>query len=247
MVVGNIADTTPQTSDRATRLLAAARELINETGNFEFTMRALASRAVVSLREPYQIFGSKVGIVRALLKGDQANLVSRTKILPDANEHPIEFLFARLHTGTQFCEENEPFYRALFRATQGYSGGVETEPAQENLQWICAVLRKAVAAGVISKDVDVVLLAQTRTDVLASNLRVWAASDADIYLYYLKCGFGVSQTLIGATEPKHVADMIARRSDYQGRIQNFVPGTGFPPLKIFDGRVSDTPRRDAAV
>jgi len=52
---------------RRDRIVAAARELIQETEETGFSMRALAERAGVSLVTPYKLFGSKLAGMQALL------------------------------------------------------------------------------------------------------------------------------------------------------------------------------------
>ena len=54
-------------AERRHRIIAAARDLIKETGDTGLSMRAIAARAGVSLTTPYNLFGSKRAIVIALL------------------------------------------------------------------------------------------------------------------------------------------------------------------------------------
>jgi len=49
-------------AERRRRIIAAARDLIRETGNAGLSMRALAQRAGVSLATPYNLLGSKRAI-----------------------------------------------------------------------------------------------------------------------------------------------------------------------------------------
>src|SRR6185295_3324471 len=55
-------------AERRARIIRAARELIRETGNAGLSMRAIASRAGVSLATPYNLLGSKRAIVLAVLQ-----------------------------------------------------------------------------------------------------------------------------------------------------------------------------------
>ena len=54
--------------ERRERILAAAQELIRATGSLGLSMRALATKAEVSLATPYNLFGSKRAIVLAVLQ-----------------------------------------------------------------------------------------------------------------------------------------------------------------------------------
>ena len=55
-------------AERRRRIVAAARDLIRETGDAGLSMRAIAARANVSLTTPYSLFGSKRAIVIAVLE-----------------------------------------------------------------------------------------------------------------------------------------------------------------------------------
>jgi AcrR family transcriptional regulator len=57
---------------RMERLLAAARELANESGNAAFTVAQVAERAGCSLKGFYRCFGSKDELLLALLEDDSS-------------------------------------------------------------------------------------------------------------------------------------------------------------------------------
>lgn len=56
-----------QTAERKTRILDVADALIRQSGNTNFSMRMLAELAEVSPATPYNLFGSKDGIISASL------------------------------------------------------------------------------------------------------------------------------------------------------------------------------------
>jgi AcrR family transcriptional regulator len=59
--------TTGPVDDRPERLIAAARELANETGSAAFTVAQVAARARLSLKSFYRCFGGKDDLLIALL------------------------------------------------------------------------------------------------------------------------------------------------------------------------------------
>ena len=67
------------------RLLDVAAEIVRESVDFDLPMRQLAARAQVSLRTPYKIFGSKGGIIRALLKQERLEWRAYQRNLPPAS------------------------------------------------------------------------------------------------------------------------------------------------------------------
>ena len=75
---------------RRKQILAAARDLIGETSETKFSMRALAERAGVSLVTPYNLFGSKQAIMFALLDEDISKFGAQ---LARSRKDPLDMLF----------------------------------------------------------------------------------------------------------------------------------------------------------
>src|SRR5690349_12874603 len=90
------------------RLVRVARELINETGDFDLSMRNLAARARVSLRTPYQVFGSKNAIITEILRHDQEQAGFQLTHGSDADL--ADTLFDQLSRGIKFMGARQPFY-----------------------------------------------------------------------------------------------------------------------------------------
>lgn len=208
-----------RSEEKAELLLATARDIIRETGDFDLPMRKLAARAQVSLRTPYELFKSKSGIIGAILKIDQK--VFRDRAAELQSEDELENLFDRVRLGVDFYSENPNFYRALFRATQGYSGGDETDPAQENIHGFTVLTIRAIDAGLIGPETDPRLFAQILTDIFAANLRTWAASDFDIQLSGLKICYGYALALAGVAPPPTDARMRVRALEFQHEVAAF--------------------------
>jgi AcrR family transcriptional regulator len=205
--------------DRAARILRVAREIIRESGGFELSMRELASRGHVSLRTPYELFGSKAGIIRALLKEEQ--VIFQTRLWPIGNSDIFDYFFATLTVGVAFYAENQPFYRALFRATHGYSGGNETEPARENPQRFAAIMGRAARERLLDPDIDIKVLSETLMDIFAANTRTWASSTYDISLVEPRIGFGWASILAGVAVEPHAQRLRHRAKGYQDQLKEF--------------------------
>ena len=104
-------------SARLDRVLDAARALLRETGGVQFTMKAVAARAGVAPATPYNLLGSKDGLLYALLNRALDPLfigVLRHKAA-DPLEHPIEAaaFAAELYT------DDPVIYRELCRVYLG--------------------------------------------------------------------------------------------------------------------------------
>jgi AcrR family transcriptional regulator len=207
-------DAAPENS--AQRIMRVAREIIRESGAFDLPMRQLATRAQVSLRTPYELFGSKTGIIRAILKQDEANFGRLIRATRSANR--FDSFFQANKAGIAFFASNQPFYRALYQATQAYSGGEETDPAREENAGVRRFAVKAIKAGLIDPAVDPHVLYETLMDIFAANLRAWAASSFDIQLVEYRIGFGQALVLAALARPPHDAALRRRAADFQRKI-----------------------------
>jgi AcrR family transcriptional regulator len=79
-------------SARLDRILDAAEALVRETGGVRFTMKAVAARAEVAPATPYNLLGSKDGLLYALLNRSlDALFIGLVHFqADDPLEHPIE-------------------------------------------------------------------------------------------------------------------------------------------------------------
>lgn len=94
------------------KIVQAAEQIIREDGVDRLTMRNLAGVAGVALKTPYNLFGSKTGVLIALL--DQA----RDGLMSDfgqglAGSHVLRLVIS-LDATRGFFESDETFYRAIF-------------------------------------------------------------------------------------------------------------------------------------
>jgi len=211
--------TSPQAAETKRRILSVARELIQETGDFDLPMRKLASRAQVSLRTPYALFGSKTGLIGSILTEDQIKFREMTAKLHSSDE--LENILDRIEIGTEVFARNQPFYRALYRATQAYTPGHDEEPARESIRGFQILCGRARRAGLIRPDIDTMLLGDTLTDIFASNVRTWARDSLDIHLVRLKISFGFVIVLAGVASEPAAARMRAHILEFQQAIESF--------------------------
>jgi AcrR family transcriptional regulator len=81
-----------QMKERRTRILNAAERLIRKSGSTDFSVRALAVASAVSPVTPFNIFGSKEGLLYALLSRSLDRFFSKglTFTSPDPNYHVVE-------------------------------------------------------------------------------------------------------------------------------------------------------------
>lgn len=224
------ADETDPGEDKRRRILDAARELIHETGNFDLSMRALAARTQLSLRTPYQYFGSKAGVIGAILAEDQA--LYSDEIANIVLSPGLDNLLERVRWGMEFYHRNEAFYRSLFRATQAYTAGHTEEPTREVLRSYRILASRYQRDGLIRDTVDHDLLGDVLTDIWAANLRVWARDAEDIHLVGARICLGFAAVLAGvATEPSATL-MRQRHLEFQDAVRSYGPPTPAGPPAV---------------
>lgn len=208
-------------STKADTLVSIARDLIRESGDFELSMRDLAARARVSLRTPYLMFGSKAGLVSAVLRADQAIYREKLRALPRGDA--FYDLFKSLAAGVAFYAENQAFYRALFRETHAYFQNGQTEPAREFPERFIRTCQRAIHEGLVDPGVDPRWLGETLLDIFSANVRSWAASDYDVQVVESRIGFGWAAVLAGVAPGAHADRMHRRMRDFQATLQDFAP------------------------
>lgn len=94
------------------KILQAAEHIIREGSVEQLTMRHLSSVAGVALKTPYNLFGSKTGVLIALLDQAREGLMSNLNQSPSGPHIPA--LLDSLDHTRKFFESDEPFYRAVF-------------------------------------------------------------------------------------------------------------------------------------
>lgn len=107
--------------ERRQRIIAAARDLIRETGSTGLSMRELAKRAGVSLATPYNLFGSKAAVVLAVLQDVRAFRERFGRADPC---DPVARIFTAVDMACEFYLDDPVFYTALWQAVFGTAGEV---------------------------------------------------------------------------------------------------------------------------
>lgn len=154
------------------RIRAAAEDIIRNEGMDRLTMRHLAEEAGVSLRTPYNLFGSKTDVLVALIDGARLN--------PDessvAHDTVLETLLSALDRAELFFEKDEYFYRAVFREIMISDDPDVREDAVARIVNIGKFLiAQAVAQGELEGTTDTDSLGKHLAIQLTAVLGMWAS------------------------------------------------------------------------
>lgn len=203
-------------AERRRRIIHAARDLIRETGNTGLSMRALAARAQVSLATPYNLFGSKQGIVLAVLD-DVREYQGRFASLRSVD--PLQRLFTAVDMAIEFYLGDPRFYKTLWAAVFDASDDVRPEiyNHKRNDFWR-GLIHDAFEAGALRKSVDGDLLHRSLDRVFGAAMLEWVVGELSDDQLAPTIRFGYALMLKGAASPKWRAPLAARLTEAQSRL-----------------------------
>lgn len=101
-----------QVAQRKKRILDVADRLIMQNGGVDFSMRTLAAMSEVSPATPYNLFGSKEGILSETLARSLTQTVSQG--LASRSEDPLEFVITASGSAVDQLVEEKQLLRPLY-------------------------------------------------------------------------------------------------------------------------------------
>lgn len=156
------------------RICAAAEAIIRREGIAELSMRRLADEAGVSLRTPYNLFGSKTDVLIALL--DEAQLQLAPLGAAGGEGSAIDQLFEMLARTEAFFASDEEYYRGIYQAimTSDHPEAREAGVARAitTAQWLTA---RALGQGELAPQTDSAALGRHLAIQLLAVLGMWGS------------------------------------------------------------------------
>jgi AcrR family transcriptional regulator len=198
-----------QASERRERILEAARMLIRETGGTAFSMRALAEKAEVSLATPYNLFGSKGGVLYALLNASLDKVDRATVTFSSSN--PVERVLEVAGIAADVYARDPAFYRPLMQFLLG-ARDEEHRPrfiAQSLRRWTRTV-QAAVRHGLLSATIDPELLARQLMINFIGVLDLWIHEELGDDAFRAQSLYGLT-LLVSANAPLEARPRLAAR------------------------------------
>lgn len=205
--------------ERRQRIVTAARSLIRESGDTGLSMRAIAARANVSLATPYNLFGSKRGIVMAVLE-DRREFHERFAALKDLSA--VERIFMAVQFTLAYHVEDPALYRSLWAALLDTRGGgadlrAELITPQSSL-FMQGLLAEAKADGVIADDVDMELLQQSMGGHFAAAMLSWVLGQTSVHELEPAICFGYAQALCASASESARPQVRGRMLEFQAMV-----------------------------
>ena len=201
-----------QVAARRARILDAAGALIRATGGTEFTMVDVAAKAQVSPATPYNLFGSKSGLLYALLNRSLDDVFRGAVRFSSTSplEHPLEA--ADVAAGT--FARDPVFFRALFLVLLGVRDDVHRPRFMERSldYW-----RHSLAAA-RKPDLDHEELARALLIHFAGVLELWIHGDLDETQFRAQVTYGCALNLLAFAEGTTSARLRKRMREAKRRL-----------------------------
>lgn len=164
--------------ERRERILAAAQELIRETGSVGLSMRALARRAEVSLATPYNLFGSKGAVLAELGLAVLKKLELEMEELRSRN--PIEDLLHIAELGANTYASDPRFYRTLMKVLTASARGLHDDAISGgSVRLWQRPVEAGIRAGLLRADADTEFVARDLVITFLGVLDLWVRGVLD--------------------------------------------------------------------
>lgn len=167
-----------QSEKRRQQMLDAAETLIRQTGGTDFSMVALARAAEVSPATPYNTFGSKEGLLFALLSRTLQTFLQEA--LHSPSDDPIEQVLDAADQAVTILLRDPALLRPLYRVLLGLTDPIH-HPAylKETFAFYRASLDGALAKKLLASEAERSALACALMAHFIGVLDLWVHEDID--------------------------------------------------------------------
>lgn len=189
---------------RRQALLEAARAMIRENETTGFAMRALAQRAGVGEVTPYNLFGSKRGVLEAILSEELERYQQAFAAI--AGEDELGALFEFVAVSIRMYRSDPQLYRVVLRDLM-----LTGDPSLRSFfsapqrRFFLGLVENAVRAGYVSDRVEPHLIVRTLGRAITSCIGDWLWEGISLDSLEANAGLGFTMALRGVVNPKAVA------------------------------------------
>jgi AcrR family transcriptional regulator len=214
-----------QTRERRRRILEAAAQLIRASGGAGLSMRTLAERAEVSLATPYNLFGSKSGVLTALQFSTLEKLEEAMEEL--GARDPIEQVLEVALRGARIYTGDPSFWLPLMQAHWLARGTIDESPLHPR---IVALWHRSLASGVragrLIPEANPEFVARLLVVCFYGVLVLWIQGNLDGDGFRTHVMYGFVLTLLGVATPaarprlmKRLQELEREMEAGEGRLQ----------------------------
>lgn len=199
-----------QKESRRQRIMDAAEALIRESGTTDFSMLTLAERAGVSPATPYNLLGSKAGVLYGLLNRVMDRVVADGR---DAGRSEDPYLYVLQLAGAvaESFAEDPVFYQPLYRFLLGVSDPVN-RPAymDRGLEYWKFAVGGLHEAGRLPPEIDRDELARELEIHFVGVLDLWVQDELDGAAFQAQTVYGAALLLMSVADEAARMRLMAR-------------------------------------
>ena len=205
-------------SERREQILDAARRLMRATGGTDFSMRRLAEESEVSLVTPYNLFGSKSGVLYALLNDSLERLDRAVDVRPSAK--PVDAVLELAGIAADIYAGDAAFYRPLIQFLLGVPDPAHRpRSVEQSLERWTRTVDAAVAGGLLPATVDRELLARQLLVTFVGVLEFWIQGDLDDDAFRAQSLYGSALLVLALASPAARPRLLERLKTIERRLR----------------------------
>jgi AcrR family transcriptional regulator len=202
---------------RRQRILDAARDLLKLEHDDDLSMRALAKHANVSLATPYNLFGSKQGVLMALLKREGDLFVSRFREVQLAD--PLDRIFQYTDTAYELYGSDPGYFRTVVAPLYiADDVDLRQELRRPRITFVKRMLREAVAVGSIGTEMSLDLMSRQMVALNLFFLQEWLYGAIPLERARLETEFGISCLLLSIARGDHRTSLQERNLNIEAQL-----------------------------
>jgi AcrR family transcriptional regulator len=203
-----------QMTKRRERILEAAAELIRTTGGAGLSMRALADKAEVSLATPYNLFGSKAGVLMALQFSTVEKLERAMEELRARD--PIDQVLEAAQRGAAIYTGDPSFWLPLMQAHWLAKGVIHESPLHPRIVALWhRSLQAGVEAGRLIPEANPEFVARLLVICFYGVLVMWIQGSLDGNGFRTHVLYGFVLILLGVATPAARPKLIRRLQELE--------------------------------
>jgi AcrR family transcriptional regulator len=204
---------------RRARLIQAARDLIAEREDGNFSMPELAARAGLSLATPYNLFGSKAAILSTVFRAETEGFRRTDK--PVQRKPPVERVMATVAHTIRVFISNPRFYRSLSRSLSALGPDEMRKlilPLAEAM--FLPLVEELIADGAIAVDVSAAIITAHLQRTFESIFLRWAVLEWDEQGFRDELRAGFALTFLGLFAGRNRDALLAELKSLRLRSQS---------------------------
>lgn len=190
-----------QKEQRRQRILDAAESLIRQSAGTDFLMTTLAETAGFSQATPYNLFGSKAGILFALLNRSVDGIFRDADLDNNRDADPFEAVLQAARVASGVFSADPGFYRPLYRFLLGVvDSGHRPAFLDRALGYWKRALAGVSAAGLFSAELTRDEMARGIVIYFLGALDLWVQDELDDDEFHAQIQYGVAMLLLGIAD-----------------------------------------------